>query len=57
MYCHSYGDRDRAVAKFRRIPVRLREQMAKTDYSMAEKRCPQKMAIGKLMKTALQVLS
>jgi predicted aldo/keto reductase-like oxidoreductase len=57
MYCRSYGDRDRAVVKFRRIPARQREQMAKTDYSMAEKRCPQKMAIGRLMNTALKVLS
>jgi predicted aldo/keto reductase-like oxidoreductase len=57
MYCHSYGDRDRAVAKFRRIPAGTREQMAKADYSMAEKRCPQKIAIGSLMKTALKVLS
>jgi hypothetical protein len=31
--------------------------MAKADYSAAEQRCPQKMAIGKLMQEALKELS
>jgi len=35
----------------------IRIQMDKADYSMAERRCPQKMAIGSLMQEALKELS
>ena len=56
MYGRSYGDRDRGVVEFRKIPAEQRELMAKTDYSLAEKHCPQKMAIGSLMKAALNEL-
>ena len=31
--------------------------MLNLDYSLAEQRCPQKMAIGKLMREAVQELS
>jgi predicted aldo/keto reductase-like oxidoreductase len=57
MYCRSYGNRDEAVAKFRKIPFRIRKQMADLDYSLAEKRCPQNMAIGRLMEAALEELA
>jgi hypothetical protein len=57
MYCRSYGNRDEAVANFRKIPFRIRKQMADLDYSLAEKRCPQSMAIGRLMKAAINELS
>ena len=53
MYAHSYGNRARARTQFQKIPVITRRQMALTDYSLAEHRCPQKMAIGKLMKEAV----
>jgi predicted aldo/keto reductase-like oxidoreductase len=56
MYCRSYGERDDAVAEFRKIPFRIRKQMADLDYSMAEQRCPQSMAIGRLMKAAISEL-
>jgi len=57
MYCRDYGDRDYAIAQFNRIPETIRRQMADLDYSPAEKRCPQKMAIGRLMREAVEELS
>jgi len=57
MYARSYDNHYRASTRFRKIPLAIRIQMAKTDYSMAEGRCPQKMAIGRLMKEAVKELS
>jgi len=57
MYCRSYGDRHYAMSEFNKIPEKIRIRLAKTDYSNAEQRCPQKMAIGRLMKEAIQELS
>jgi len=37
--------------------VIARRQMTVTNYSVAEQRCPQKMAIGKLMREAVEELS
>jgi predicted aldo/keto reductase-like oxidoreductase len=57
MYCRSYGNRDRAKARFNEIPKKVRARMAITDYTKAEQQCPQNMAIGKLMKAAISELS
>ena len=57
MYCRDYGDRDYAVTQFNRIPENIRRQMAGLDYPPAEKRCPKKMAIGRLMREAVTELS
>ncbi len=57
MYCRSYGNRYHAIALFKDIPQNIRAKIARLDYSLAEKRCPQKMAIGKLMQDALKELS
>ncbi|MGB5747563.1 MAG: aldo/keto reductase [Desulfobacterales bacterium] len=57
MYCRSYGDRHFAMAEFNKIPEKIRTRLAKTDYSNAEQRCPQKMAIGQLMQEAIEELS
>jgi len=56
MYCRSYGDRDMAVREFKKLPGNIRRKIATTDYSAAEQKCPQKMAIGTLMKEALAEL-
>jgi predicted aldo/keto reductase-like oxidoreductase len=56
MYCRSYGDRDAAVTEFKKLPAIIRQKMAAADYSVAEQKCPQKMAIGRLMREALQEL-
>jgi len=57
MYCRSYGNRHQAIALFKDIPPSARAKIAGLDYSLAEKRCPQKMAISKLMRDALKELS
>ena len=57
MYCRDYGDRDYAVAQFNTIPENIRRRMADLDYSPAEKRCPRKMAIGRLMREAVEDFS
>ena len=57
MYCRSYGDRHRAAIHFNRIPETIRKEMSGLDYSLAEQKCPQKMAIGKLMREALNEIT
>ncbi len=56
LYARSYDNPYRGRRRFRKIPSNIRIQMAEADYSMAEGRCPQKMAIGKLMQDALTEL-
>jgi predicted aldo/keto reductase-like oxidoreductase len=57
MYCRSYGDRHFAMTEFKKIPENSRKRLTRTDYSEAERRCPQNMTIGQLMKEAEQELS
>ncbi len=57
MYSRSYGDRSRAQEKFRRLPAEARAALASADYAEAERRCPRKMAIARLMRAALDELS
>jgi predicted aldo/keto reductase-like oxidoreductase len=52
MYARSYGDRPRGRKYFQKIPLRIRQQMEGVDYGRAEQKCPQKMAIGKLIREA-----
>ncbi len=53
MYCRSYGDRDTAITQFKKLPAETRRKLATADFSRAERQCPQKIAIGKLMQEAL----
>ncbi len=57
MYSRSYGDRYRGFVSFSKIPENVRSRINRLDYSLAEKRCPQKLAIGKLMADAIQEFS
>jgi predicted aldo/keto reductase-like oxidoreductase len=50
MYDHSYGDRDTAVTLFNALPSDIKANILKADYSKAEKHCPQKIQIGKILK-------
>jgi predicted aldo/keto reductase-like oxidoreductase len=52
MYHHSYGDRDRARAEFRRLGI---ERLAALDCRRAESLCPQHMPIARLMKEAAEL--
>ena len=56
MYARGYGDRHRGRMHFQKIPLRIRQAMEGMDYGPAEQRCPQKMAIGRLMREALEEL-
>ena len=57
MYARSYGDRHRGQTHFREIPLEIRSRMLSADYAKAEKICPQKMPIAKLMKEAATELA
>ena len=57
MYYNGYGDHEMAGECFANIPDPARRQLAKADYRLAEKRCPQRLPIAKLVKEALQKLA
>ena len=50
MYNHSYGDRNTALRLFNALPTAVKTNILKADYSKAEKYCPQKIQIGKVLK-------
>ena len=56
MYHRSYGEKNSVEMLGNKFKVNLK-QVASIDFSSAEKKCPQKMAIGKLIKEAAEVLS
>jgi predicted aldo/keto reductase-like oxidoreductase len=53
MYCRSYGHADWAREHFQAIGLGAYKAMALTDYTEAERRCPNKLPIGRLMQEAL----
>ncbi len=57
MYNCSYGDRETASTLFHALPLDIKTNLLKTDFSEAENRCPQKMRIGKVLRTALEDLT
>jgi predicted aldo/keto reductase-like oxidoreductase len=57
MYYHSYGDRDTAARLFNALPTDIKANILKADYSEAEKYCPQKIQIGKVLKEAHEDLT
>jgi predicted aldo/keto reductase-like oxidoreductase len=57
MYARVYGDLGRAKTLYYKIPGEIRTQMAGLDYSAAEKNCPQRMRIGRLMREAVVELA
>ena len=52
MYARGYGEKERAVALYRKIPDTLRKAMARVDYAAAEHKCPRALPIGRLMREA-----
>ncbi len=56
MYYESYGDRHRARSLYGELPSEVRALIGSLDYSSAERQCPQRMAIGRLMKRAGRLL-
>jgi len=56
MYARAYEDHDRARSLYSSLPEQTRADIVGLDYSLAEKRCPQKIAIGKIMCSAAKEL-
>jgi predicted aldo/keto reductase-like oxidoreductase len=56
MYYESYGDRHRARSLYGKLSREVRALIGSFDYSPAEKKCPQRMPIGRLMRRARRVL-
>ena len=52
MYLNSYGDRDQALTLFKALPAETKANIVKADYTRAEKYCPQKIQIAKVLKQA-----
>ncbi len=57
MYYNAYGDKERARTLFAQIPSQARSRLLATDYGAAEARCPQRLAIGKLIAEAVSKLA
>jgi len=56
MYRRSYGDADMARSLFAEIPREARRRLVLADFSPAERSCPRKLPIGRLMKEAVDEL-
>ena len=56
MYGRSYDDQNYAMTEFKSISENSRGQLAELDFSPAEKKCPRKLPIGKLIKEAIEEL-
>jgi len=54
MYAHAYGNTKLAQRGFSTIPENARKRLLEIDYSRAEKRCPQKMSIARIMRQAAE---
>ncbi len=57
MYHHSYGDHATASQLFKALPADVKDNILRVDYAKAEKACPQKIQIGKVLKKAHAVLA
>jgi len=56
MYYRDYGERDLAREVYAGLPEQARELLTRIDYSRAEKACPRRLAISKLMREASEIL-
>jgi predicted aldo/keto reductase-like oxidoreductase len=56
MYARCYGEPERAKSQFKEFPLEVRKRMAQIDYTKAERKCPQRMEIGRLMREATTAL-
>ncbi|UCE83663.1 MAG: aldo/keto reductase [Deltaproteobacteria bacterium] len=57
MYFHSYQDLGLARSTFETLPIRTRELLTELDFSKAERSCPRKLPIGRLMREAKTLLA
>ncbi len=54
MYAHRYNDYQMAREAMARLPSNIRQRLLRADYTRAESQCPQRMAIGALMRRAAE---
>jgi predicted aldo/keto reductase-like oxidoreductase len=57
MYARCYGELENAKSNYSEIPSSVRKRMAHIDYKEAEKKCPQRIEIGRLMREATTELA
>ncbi|MBI9092973.1 MAG: aldo/keto reductase [Desulfobacterium sp.] len=57
MYYHSYNDYEKARSCYHRLPIGIRQGIAGADYSIAELECPNRLAIGDLLRRASHELA
>lgn len=57
MYHNEYGDKNKARTLFAALPADVRRRLTRIDYCAAESCCPQGIAIGDLMKKAVETLT
>ncbi|KPJ78728.1 MAG: aldo/keto reductase [Deltaproteobacteria bacterium SG8_13] len=57
MYSRSYGDHQRARSEFQDFGPTVHRRLARLDFTEAEKRCPQGLPIGRLLREAVDELS
>jgi len=57
MYYRGYGDREYAQEVFAGVPGETQQQLAKLDYSAAERVCPHRLPIASLMREATDLLT
>ena len=57
MYNNSYKDRNQALTLFNALPTEIKANMLRADYSKAEKNCPHKIQIGRVLKKAYEDLT
>jgi predicted aldo/keto reductase-like oxidoreductase len=57
MYYRNYGDLARAKEEFAKLPLNIRLNLARINYSPAEYACPHKLPIGQIIKEASDYLA
>lgn len=57
MYARGYHDRERAQTLFQTISPGMQQRLIHTDFTDAERVCPRKVAIGRLMREAVAELA
>ena len=57
MYHNDYGMVDHARTLFAELSEETRQRLTSADYTLAEARCPQKIAISEMMRAATRLLA
>ena len=57
MYSQSYGEHDLAKSLFAKLPEEARAKLLAADYKASEAACPQRIAIGQVVRDACEKLA